>query len=589
MAVRFSRPPRRPRRALWVALGVLGVAVWAALALATLAQVRRETQAGIDRLEAARDVLTPSGLVRGEGVELLRGAEAEFERARNRVRSPLVAPLRVLPVVGRQVRSVDALTDAAAAVVDIGVEAVEDAGALLDGASPHGDERIELARRLSRVAGRSAARLDGIDLGPSRALIGPIRDARLRFEEELDRLLGATSDMRDATEAFAGFLEGPSTYLVLAANNAEMRVGSGTFLSAGILRAEHGRFTLSPMVPTADLEIPEDAVPMEADLAELWGFLKPNWEWRNLGSSPRFDTQAALAARMWEALGLGAIDGVMALDPVALQALLTATGPVSVDGVEIGPHDVVREILLEQYRGLEGYPEEQQRRDRLSSIAAAAIERLDDATWDAVDLIDNLRRAGEGRHILAWSSRPDEQAGWEAAGLAGSLGDDSLLLGVHNRGGNKLDQFLRVRSRLTTEPAGGGGTEVSVLVELRNETPDGLPQYVAGPFPEAVGGAEGLYQGFFVAQLPYYARDLVITDEAGEPVGLVSAGADGRNWVVSAYLEVARDRPRIVVVRFRLPDGADRLRVEPSARVPLVEWSSSGEEWADDHGHVVEW
>lgn len=587
MAVRLPTPPRR-RRALWFALGGVFVAVWAVLTLTTLAQARRDAQAGIDKLEAARDVLTPTGLVEGEGVEILRDAEADFERARSGVRSPLVAPLRILPVVGRQVRSVDALTGAAATVVDAGIDAVEEAGALLEGANPRGAERIELANRLSGVAARSAERLADLDLGPERALIGPVHDARTRFEEELGRLRRATADMRDATRAFAGFLEGPNTYIVLAANNAEMRVGSGTFLSVGLLEVRDGRFTLSPMIPTAALE-PPAGIDMDADVAELWGFLRPDREWRNLGSSPRFDTQAVMAARMWEAQGFGTVDGVLALDPVALQALLAATGPVSVEGAEIGADDVVQEIFLEQYRGLVGYPEEQQRRDRLSAIAKAAIERLDGGEWDAVDLVDNLRHAAEGRHILAWSADPDEQAGWEAAGLAGLLDDDSMLLGVHNRGGNKLDQFLRLRSRLTVEPTGAGESEVSVLVELRNETPSGLPQYVAGPYPEARGGAEGLYQGYLVAQLPYYARDLSITDETGDEMELVAAGADGRSWVVSTYVEVTRELPRSVVIHFRLPEGADSVRVEPSARVPLVEWASSGDEWVDDHGHDVEW
>lgn len=588
MAVRLPNPPRR-RRALWFAVGGVLVVAWAALVVAELAQVRRDTQSGIDKLESARDVLTPTGLVKGEGVDLLRDAQADFRRARNRVRSPLVAPLRILPVVGRQVRSVDALAGAATTVVDVGVEAVEDAGGLLDGSHPQGAERIALTRRLSEVAARSASRLARVDLGPGHALVGPIRDARLRFGEELGRLRDASRDMQDATEAFAGFLEGPRTYLVLAANNAEMRVGSGTFLSVGTLRVEGGQFSLSAMLPTEEFEVPDGAVPVEGDLADRWGFLKPNVDWRNLGSSPRFDTQAALAARMWEARGGGAIDGVLALDPVALQALLAATGPVSVEGVEIGPDNVVPEILLEQYRGLVGYPAEQERRDRLSGIARAAIDRLDSGDWDAVDLVDNLRRAGEGRHILAWSARPREQAGWEAAGLGGLLGDDSLLLGMHNRGGNKLDQFLKIRSRLTAEQTEGDETEVRVLVELRNEAPTGLPQYVAGPYPQAKGGAEGLYQGYVVAQLPRLARDLYVTDEAGKRMRLVAAGADGRGWVVAAYVDVPRGQSLTVVVHFRLPRGDRVLRVEPSAHVPVVEWSFGEDSWIDDHAQRVEW
>lgn len=571
-------------------LGIVAFALvgWGVLAAVELAQARRDTRAGIDKLEQARDVLTPTGLVRGDGVDLLRDAEADFRRARSGVRSPFVTPLRILPVLGRQIRAVDGMTGGAAEIVDVGVEAIDAAGRALESAQPQGEERVAVARELSTIAARASGRLEGVDLGPGSALVGPVRDARERFDEELGDLRGAIVDMRDATDALAGFLGGPRHYLVLAANNAEMRVGSGTFLSVGVLAVADGGFALGEMRPTEEFEVPEGAVPLEGDLAELWGWLQPNREWRNLGSSARFDSQAELAARMWEDRTGEQVDGVLALDPVALRALLAATGPVEVEGEAIDARNVVAEILLEQYRGLVGYPEEQARRDRLNEIARAAIENLETSGWETVDLVDELRKAAAGRHILAWSVHDGEQGGWKGAGIAGDLEDESVLLGVHNRGGNKLDQFLVVRARISAVGV-GDETDVRILVELRNEAPEGLPQYVAGPFPNSVGGAEGLYQGLVVAQLPNLARDLYITDEEGERLDLAAAGEDGRSWVVAAYAEVARGASRTVVVHFRLPEGSDTLVVEPSARVPAVSWTFEGEEWRDEAAHRVTW
>ena len=40
-------------------------------------------------------------------------------------------------------------------------------------------------------------------------------------------------DVDDASTGIAQMAQGPSKYLVLAANNAEMRAGSGMLLSAG--------------------------------------------------------------------------------------------------------------------------------------------------------------------------------------------------------------------------------------------------------------------------------------------------------------------------------------------------------------------
>ena len=569
-------------------VAVLALVVWAVLAAAVLLRARRDTYAGIDKLQQAREVLTPKALVEGEGVDLLRDAQADFERAHSGVRSPLLAPLRVLPVIGRQVRAVDGMTNGAAEVVDAGTEAIEGAGDALDRAQPKGDARVAVVRELGAVVARASARLNAVDLGPGDALVGPVQSARERFDAELTDLRGAIGDMRDATDALAGFLQGPRRYLLLAANNAEMRVGSGTFLSAGVLKVERGNLELGDMRPIEEFEVPAGAVRIEGDLADRWGWLQPNREWRNLGASPWFDSQAALAAQMWKARTGEEVDGVLALDPIALRALLEATGPVEVEGVKIDAGNVVSEILLDQYRGLVGYPQDQPRRDRLNAIARAAMDSLESGEWETVDLVDALRRAAGGRHVLAWSARSEEQRGWRGAGIAGDLEDESVLLGVHNRGGNKLDQFLDVRAAVSTT-ANGEGTEVRILVEMRNRAPEGLPQYVAGPFPAAEGAVEGLYQGLLVAELPRLARDFYMTDASGERLDLVAGGADGPSWVVASYVEVPRGASRRVVVRFRLPEGSNALVVEPSARVPAVAWTFAGDGWTDEAGRRIEW
>ncbi len=583
-----SPPSRWRRRRLVAGLVAVLVGVWVVVALALLIDARRHAYAGLDKLEKARETLTPKGLVEGEGVELLNAAETDFRSAHGSVASPLLAPLRVLPVLGRQVRAVGGMTDGAAEVIATGIEAIDGAGDALDSVNPTGAERIEVVRHIGAVAVRAAGRLREVDLGPGNALVGPVRRARERFDEELEDLRRSIDDLTGATDALAHLLTGPSRYLVLAANNAEMRVGSGTFLSVGVLAVEDGEFELGEMHPTQEFAVPAGAVSIDGDLADRWGWLEPNREWRNLGVSPRFETQGALAAQMWKARTGEQVDGVLALDPIALRALLAATGPVEIEGVQIGARNVVSEILLEQYRGLVGYPEEQPRRDRLNAIASAAVKNLESGEWEAVDLVDELRVAAAGRHVLAWSAHEADQRGWLGAGIAGDLEGESLLLGVHNRGGNKLDQFLEVRAAVTVAAA-EGETDVSVTVEMFNNTPEGLPQYVAGPFPGAEGAVEGLYQGLLVAELPHLARDLYMTDEAGERLDLVAAGADGPAWVVATYVEVPRGRSRSVVVRFRLPSGSRALVVEPSARVPAVRWTFEGRAWSDEAGRRIEW
>ena len=170
--------------------------------------------------------------------------------------------------------------------------------AAIDEQQPGGPGRVALVQRLGGIAAASNARLAKVDLGPGDALSVPWPTPRNDFAEELARFDTALSDLGAASDGLAPMLEGPSHYLVFAANNAEMRAGSGMFLSVGVLDMEHGTFSLSDMTSTGDITLPPGAVPVTGDFAARWGWTHPNEEWRNLAMTPRFDASAELAVRM---------------------------------------------------------------------------------------------------------------------------------------------------------------------------------------------------------------------------------------------------------------------------------------------------
>ena len=138
---------------------------------------------------------------------------------------------------------------------------------------------------------------------------------------------------RAASAAAVRLFEGPNRYLLVASNNAEMRAGSGTFLSAAELVVRDGRLRLGAVNPT-DLVLPERTVPVRGDLDTNGGRLDPANDFRNLGLTPDFPTSAAQATRMWpHTPGGREAKGVIAVDVRGLAGLLKVTGPVDVDGV----------------------------------------------------------------------------------------------------------------------------------------------------------------------------------------------------------------------------------------------------------------
>jgi uncharacterized protein DUF4012 len=573
-------------RVRWALLGFAGfVVLWLIASAALLVIARQRVNAGIQELADARRRLTPGALARGEGREPLRQAEQDFSSARDLARNPILRPFTLVPFFGQQVRSIEAMTNGATDVVVTGEHAIDSARGALEHRPASGPERVALTRQLEGVAARAQKDLHKVDLGPDIFLVGPVADARARFADRLREVQTTLTNAHDVTVGSAQFLQGPHRYLVLAANNGEMRAGSGMLLSAGALTLDGGRLELGPMTSTADLHLPPGAVQVApADFAALWGWLDPTQEWRNLAPSPRFDVTASLAAEMWRAATGEPVDGVLALDPVSLQALLSAEGPIDVAGQPLTMENVVEYLLLQQYRDAPpGDPDQQARRDQLGQVARTAVDRLDAGEYKPADLVDALRNAGKGRHVLAWSRDPTEQRGWEAAGIAGRLGKDSLLVAVLNTGGNKLDQFLHVDAALE-EAEAGGGRAVRVRVRLRNEAPAGEPPYVIGPHPET-GLGEGVYRGILSVNVPGAAVGLGIDGASN----LVALGPDGPTRAVAAPVELARGESAELTVRFRLPDGVAGLRVEPSARVPSVAYTFRGRSWRDDQPERVEW
>ena len=577
---RFSAPVRR----LLLVLAILLV-LWIALSGLVLLRSRAAAVKGLDRLDAAQDKLTAAELLRGEGQAALAAARHDFQTANDRAGSIVLAPWKAVPLVRQNVRSVEALTAAATRVAAVAEQAAAETAQVLEVTPVNGLQRIDMLLRLEDITGRAARNLRRIDLGPDFFLFGPLGDARDRFVDRLEQLRDAMGGARSLAEGAERLLRGPRRYLVLAANNAEMRAGSGMLLSAGIATFADGTFSLGEFSPSADFNLPAGAVTLPPELEALWGSFTPGQEWRNLATTPRFDVTAPLAAEMWRAATGEVVDGVLAVDPVALRALLLAQGPIQAAGRQLTADDVVGFLLADQYAGVSITDSQAGRRDALGDVAGAAVDTLNTRPWQSTALVGELGSAGRGRHVLAWARDPVEQEAWSAGGIDGSLDADSLSVSILNVGANKLDQYLKVDGRIEVAEVDDGGHDVTITLDVRNEAPTGLPSYIAGPHPDT-DLAEGEYRGVVAVSSPGFGS--VPTIE-GLP-NLLASGLDGPTKVAAAGdLRVGRGAAGAVTVRFRLPPGVTELQLEPSARVPPITWHFDGRTFEDYAPEHLEW
>jgi hypothetical protein len=569
---------RRPVLLLALAL-VLAWLLWLGVHLVFAAV---DIRAGVDAAEAARaKASAPSDIASGRPLADLRRARQRFDRAHQRLTARPWVPIRTLPFLGRQLRSLSSLAGAAAQVADVGASGIADVGRLLEGQPPTGAARAELVRELAEVAGEADRRLASVGLGPRRALLRPLASRRNELADELDDLRTGLQRGSIGGRALSDFLMGPRRYLVVAANNSEMRAGSGMILSLGELETRDGTLRLGPMTTVTEIEVPP-GVPVEGDYADRWGWLKPTEDWRNLMLSPRFDVSAPLAARMWTSTDKAPVDGVLALDPVTVQAVLAATGPVSVEGMAISADNVLEELLYQQYLRFP-VEETEARREQLGAIARVTFDALERSEVAVPALAGGLAKAARGRHLMVWSANPGEQQAWAAAGVAGALSTDSLLVSVVNRGGNKLDYFLEVAAELNFMP-GAKDTDCTLRLLLRNRVPPDQPRYIAGPH-RLSGVGKGVYLGILAATLPGTARNSRI-DGVDR---LAVAGPDGPTRVIGFQLTVPPGESRTVTIRFVLPGQRGSVTVEPSARLPAIQWTSAGKRWSDEGSHRLSW
>lgn len=565
--------------------GVVAVlVVWGALLAVNSWSAYRHDQAGLAQLDQVRADLNPGDLTSAQTQRILDSAQGEFTAAQSDLSSPFFTPVTFVPVIGRQLRSVRALSGAAGTVARVGSSFLDQVHGVLDQPHGAGPQRVASLRSLAAISASAESQLAAIDTGPSQALVGPVAAKRNEFVNQLDDARSRLTKAAAVSATVASILQGPQTYLVLAANNAEMRAGSGAYLDVGVATTGDGSLHLGDLAPSGSLPLPVGAVDVTGDLQRNWGWLHPSLDMRNLGLTPQFNVTAPLAARMWASLTGTTVNGVIAVDVAGLSQLLTASGPVQVGGQTVDAGNVDQYLLHDQYDGLtDNATGTGARQDALGALTSAVLRQLQSQTSDLRSLGTAVSAAVAGRNLMLWSSDPVDQATWVASGVSGSLTGRSVDVSVINLGGNKLDQYLPVHVAVTTSPA-GADTAVAMTTTLVNLTPPGQSEFIAGPFPGVPVGYGG-YKGLVAANLPAGATSITMTG-AGPPA---VNGTDGPTWVIAAPVTIAQGASVTVVVRFRIPGHQGSMDLVPSARIPAEQWTVAGRTFDDTRPTTISW
>lgn len=487
--------PAVRRRLLWGAVSVAVVAV-VLTALASIVALGQRTalQNGIDH---ARDGLTAAE--NGETTEasvLLGQAERSFSGAASMLGASWMAPTLGVPIIGQNVEALTVAAEQGSALAATAREALAEAD--VDSLQfEDGVLDLDRVRAVGLPLERSTAALDAgvvdLEAADSLWLVPPLSE---RYDDLSAELADAAADAGVAVRAvevapalFGG--DGDRRYVVLFTTPAEMRGLGGLIGQYGELTAVDGDVQLTRSGPIAEL-IPHFGEPPyalngPADYLDRWGRYQPDFYVQDTTASPDFPS----VAQVWEQLypqmpGGGPIDGVIVVDPYALAALMTFTGPITVPGSDVPlTSDNAAEILLrEQYLTFEDDNDE--RIDFLDDVTRLTFEAL--TTGDIPGprpVIDTLGPVVSQGRLLVYSTHPDEQDLFAEVDMDGALpavDGDFLSVITQNSGSNKIDIFLHrtIRYDVVYDPD-TGRVQGEVTVTLRNDAPaSGLPRYVIG-------------------------------------------------------------------------------------------------------------
>jgi hypothetical protein len=207
-----------------------------------------------------------------------------------------------------------------------------------------------------------------------------------------------------------------------------------------------------------------------------------------------------------------------------------------------------------------------ERIDFLGDVAQVTWQRFTSGALPAPQqLMGTLAPAAREKHIILWSSHPEEQRLFEDIGASGRIApveSDFLGLVTQNASANKIDYFLRrsVDYQVQLDP-GSGRLRATATVTLSNDAPaSGLSQTVIGNQvieAQVTAGDNRMYLSL------YTPWELLESRLDGAPIRLDAADELGRRVYSTGVVIPSKSSVTLVVeLSGRLGAGVDGYRLD---------------------------
>ena len=515
---RGSPSKRRIRVPRGVAIGTVATLLIVVIALLGFDAVRSANRmlGGIKDARAQLDDGAESVVVGDPGASVPRfnSAAADAAGAVAASEHPSIRLLGLFPVLGPNIRATRAVATAEGDSARAGLVMADKIRA----ATP----------KIDGVARQLQAALTELASAGGSHLIGTVASGYQDVIVALQRRVALSQDLRTVFHLLPAMLggEGQRRYLVAVESLSQPRATGGLITAEGVLSSEKGRIELGRLT-AASSELQASAV------------------------SPDLPTDAPAMIQAAQHDGLGALDGVIVIDSVALEDLLWMTGPVSPAALHNpvtmdSGLDVLEKRL---YLGTDA----RQANAAHAEVSQAALEgfllRRPSMEALAIGLADAISQ----RHLEIWSTSTQDQRGLKDLGVTGAFETKPGSLAViwRSTSANRAVSFVRRTTAQIVKLNVDGLAVVKTKVMISDHAPKGPPSLLLG-----VKRPIGSWSGDATVYLPRTAVNPSAESSSGGPTTI---GEDLGTSTATGTLSAAPAHEASMTVSYRQRKAAEQV------------------------------
>lgn len=529
------RPRTRRRRvalAVWAGLATFAIllvldGIWASRNLVRgLTSARSELAVAIESIVTGDpDAAAPHFAAAGEAADDAIGATGH----------PSLGLAGLLPVVGSNIDAAAAVGEASRATADAGTTMVEVARDLgwtdirIPASEAIGTLNIEAFESalpgMSSVVDQLRQAATALEASGGDGLVGPVASGYRDSVDGMSRRADLAARFRDSMQLATTMFGGQRRYLLSVPALGVPRPGGGIPAAVGLLVADNGSLELEPMT-TAPKAI------SDIDVSLDW---------------PK---TARMLMKTVAGSEIGAVDGVISIDAVALQDLVWMIGDVDADGMAFSDETTTTGVEIDPFLG--------NNPPKTARVHAVRVFQILDALLDRRPGVESFALAGaadaRGRHLSIYLPGAEERRLLRSLGLDGGAklkGEGTLpVVATWSSLGNAHVGALvktTIQQTVTIRPNGSASVEAEVLFDNGAETEP--PSVLLGR------PVDGLPVGTFASDVTLYVPKTAkhIAAETSQPSPIAS-GQDLGLATVTGSIEVRGGGSTSLTVSYSVPD-----------------------------------